>query len=600
MRLSFLTLYLYLLSTSVFAQQKPNIVIILTDDLDAFITPQFFPELVPVVDSLKKTGINFTNGFTPFSICCPSRAAMLSGKNADKTKVLRNMRENGGWPAFKDDEPKALPAQLIKAGYRTVMLGKYLNRYDRKGKHLPHLPYGWTDGAVLIDHSRVPYRGQEYNLQEWSKGAKINDTLWDSPNRKMQYYGKSPEDYSTDVVTRKTVSFINEAESADAQPFFMYICPTAPHYPLRAAERYEAIAKERWLNTTVPVFPNSFNDYGKYATEAEKDIPLDKPTWLRDTWRKRIRQEGKGRGLYSLSYKTSFHKSMPREITGFNHGFWYDRMGSMYAINDLVRETINALKANGEWDNTLLIFTSDNGFQFGNHGLYHKFSPYEEAIRVPLIITAGDSLRIKAGVEMSEWITNLDFFPTILDLAGIETEPDVDGKSMISLIQQNPEKAYNPRDYFILEYQGPGAIDSDLFGAKKLIKHMQSFVSDNPSYNAIRMIKDVEENGVKTEKVFIYIEWEKEFGMVKFKSRLQNKDPKLMTKIEAGNKRLLKKKAKAEAIDTELYCITDDPYEMDNLLYYKPEQYKPMAEQMQKKLYLEINKKTLNNPTPAP
>lgn len=591
MRLSSLTLCLYLLCISVFAQQKPNIVIILTDDLDAFITPKFFPELVPVVDSLQKTGINFTNGFTPFSVCCPSRAAMLSGKNAHKTKVLRNMRENGGWPAFKDDEPTALPAQLIKAGYRTAMLGKYLNRYTRDGNKLPPLPYGWTDGAVMIDHDRVPYRGQEYNLHEWSKGAKVNDTLWDSPNRKMQYYGNTADDYSTDVITRKTVSFIKDAEADDKQPFFLYVCPTAPHFPLRAAERYEAKAKERWLNTTVPVFPNSFNDYGKYATEAEKEIPLDKPTWLRDTWRKRMRQEGKGRGFYALAYRTIFHKKMPRGVTGFNHGFWYDRMGSMYALNDLVSQTINALKANGEWNNTLLIFTSDNGFQFGNHGLYHKFSPYEEAIRVPLIIIAGDSLRMKEGVELSEWITNLDFFPTILDLAGIDVADDVDGKSMVSLIQQNPETKYNARDYFILEYQGPGAVDSKFFGAKTLIKHMASFTSDNPSYNAIRMIMEVDESGIKTEKIFKYIEWEKEYGMVKFKSKLQNKNPELMAKIEAGNKRILKKKARVEEIETELYCITDDPYEMDNLLYYKPEQYKQLAEQMQKKLYVEIGKK---------
>ncbi len=102
---------------------------------------------------------------------------------------------------------------------------------------------------------------------------------------------------------------------------------------------------------------------------------------------------------------------------------------------------------------------------------------------------------------------------------------------------------------------------------------------------------EVDETGIKTEKVFKYIEWEKEYGMVKFKSKLQNKNPELMAKIEAGNKRILKKKARIEEIETELYCITDDPYEMDNLLYYKPEQYKQTAEQMQKKLYVEISKK---------
>lgn len=591
LRESTLIFCLLLVSIVVFAQQKPNIVIIQTDDLDAFVTPQFFPELVPVVDSLEKAGISFTNAFTPFSVCCPSRAALLSGKNGHKTGVLRNMRENGGYPAFVDDEPSALPAQLLKAGYRTAMIGKYMNRYDRKGNKMPNLPFGWTDGVVFIDPSRGPYRGIRYNCQEWSSGAKVNDTLWDAQNKKKQYYGNTPDDYSTDMITRKTVSFIKDAEADDTQPFFLYINPTAPHFPLRAAPRYEAKAKERWINTTVPVFPNSFNDYGKYATKAEKEMPLDKPTWLRETWHKRMRQEDKGRLFYSFAYFTSFHKKMPRQITGFNHGYWYDRMGSMYAVNDLVIETIRELKANKEWDNTLLIFTSDNGFQFGNHGLYHKFSPYEEAIRVPLIIAAGDSLHIKAGVEINEWITNLDFFPTILELSNIEVAKDIDGNSFVSLIQQNPQTDFAARDYFIMEYIGPGAVDSDLFGPKTLIKNMSSFTSDNPTYNGIRMIKEVEVNGVKTQKVFKYIEWEKEYGMLKFKRQLKNKDPKLMAKIESGDKRILKKKAKVEARDTELYCITDDPYEMDNLLYYQPEKYQQLAKELQAKLYAEMNKK---------
>src|SRR5688572_5449501 len=155
------------------AQRQPNIVIILADDLDAMVTPQFFPEVLPVLDSLRKNGIDFSNSFTPMSICCPSRAALLSGKYGHKTEVMRNGNTKGGWKYFKDDEPDALPAQLVKAGYRTAMIGKYLNGYKKKKhKELP-LPYGWTDGSVMVSKPMPIYRGYNYELMLWDKATRV-------------------------------------------------------------------------------------------------------------------------------------------------------------------------------------------------------------------------------------------------------------------------------------------------------------------------------------------------------------------------------------------------------------------------------------------
>jgi hypothetical protein len=98
-------------------------------------------------------------------------------------------------------------------------------------------------------------------------------------------------------------------------------------------------------------------------------------------------------------------------------------------------------------------------------------------------------------------------------------------------------------------------------------------------------------NGVKQKEIFKYIEWEKNYGMVKFRHKLEIKQPKLMAKIASGNKRILRKKEKAEAVETELYNITTDPYEMDNLLYYRPEQYRQLAKQLQAALHQEISKR---------
>ncbi|MDZ4846788.1 MAG: sulfatase-like hydrolase/transferase [Chitinophagales bacterium] len=578
---------LLVISFNLSAQQKPNIIIILADDLDAIVTPHFFSEVLPVVDSLKKNGIDFENSFTPMSICCPSRSALLSGKYGHETEVLRNGGEKGGWDDFIDDEPQALPAHLSKAGYRTAMIGKYMNGYETNKGEMPPLPYGWTDGAVFVDPLMGTYKGYNYNLMTWNDGVKMNDSVWHSENKKLEKYGKLPEDYSTDVLTAKAVRYIKNTELNDAQPFFLYLTPTPPHFPLPPAFRYEEKTKQRWLQDTILAQPNTFNDFGKLATEKEKKKPLDKSSWLRDTWKKRVRQQNRGDFHYGLMYEGK----IPRSLKSFRQADWFYRMGSLYALNDMVREVIATLKANGEWENTLLIFTSDNGFQFGYHALYHKGSPYEESIRVPLVITGGASLNLKTSTQIEDWIINLDLMPTILDVAGIPIPDDVDGKSFKPFIEFNNNQPKTSRDQFIMEYIGPGMTTDFIAKHPKLIfKIMPSYVLDHPTFKAIRMKVEVEKNGMKQEQVFKYIEWEKYHGDFKFRKKLENKDPKLLARIATGNKKALKKKAKAEAIETELYNITEDPYEMDNLLYYLPDAHISIAEKLREKLYKELRK----------
>lgn len=567
------------------AQTRPNIVIILADDLDAIVTPQFFPEVLPVVDSLQKSGIDFENSFVPMSICCPSRAGLLSGRYGDETEVLRNGGEKGGWDDFRDDEPFALPAHLSKAGYRTAMIGKYLNGYQTEKEKLPPLPYGWTDGAVFVDPLMGTYKGYNYNLMAWNDGKKLNDTTWVSANKKIEKHGRLEEDYSTDVLSRKAVEYIRSTETDDAQPFFLYLTPTPPHFPLPAAPRYEQRTLQRWLHDTIPARLNTFNDFGKLAATKEKRKPLDKSSWLRETWRKRVRQQHRGDFHYGLM----FEGKIPKQLKSFNRADWFYRMGSLYALNDLVRNVIATLKANGEWDNTLLIFTSDNGFQFGNHALYHKGTPYEESIRVPLVITGGDSLKLQTKSTVEDWVINLDLMPTILQLADVPIPGEVDGKSLLPYVELNSTGATAPRDYFIMEYIGPGMTTDFIAKHPKLIfKIMPSFVLDHPTFKAIRMKISVEKDGTIQEQVFKYIEWEKTHGHFKFRKKLEQKNQKLFEKIEAGNKRLLRKKEKMEAVETELYNLTDDPFEMDNLLYYKPGEYIEITRKLKEKLFFEL------------
>lgn len=550
--------------------KRPNIIIVLADDLDDIFTPQYFPEVLPIIDSLKKLGIDFTNSFTPMSICCPSRSATLTGTYAHQNGVYRNVSVNGGWEAFKHNEPYTIPAYLSKTGYRTTIIGKYLNGYGDKTEAIP--PYGWTDGSVFTSY--YYYTGYNYDMMFWDGGIPLNDTLWNVSNKNKKHFGKESEDYSTDVLLKEAISFINKTETKDDQPFFMYLCPTAPHFPLRAAPRYEKKADQLWINSFVPKRPNFCNDYGQLASSEENEIPLDKSSWLRKTWKKRVKHMDNG----VIGYNQTFNGKMPSSIKSFLQADWYSRMGSLYALNDMLRELIDGLKANGEWDNTLLIFTSDNGYMLGSHAMLHKGNPYEESIRVPMVIAAGDSLHLKNPNKIQEWITNLDLMPTILELAGIKIPENIDGISMVPLLTS--DSITNFRDRFVMEYLGPGMVRPELSYRPKLImKKAPLYVLDHPTYNAIRMKVTITENGESKEQVFKYIEWQRnpKKKHLKFCDDFRSKDPVLLEKLASGNKKTLRLKRKSEEVECELYCLTNDPYEMDNLLYYQPDRYKVIS-----------------------
>jgi N-acetylglucosamine-6-sulfatase len=553
--------------------KKPNVIIVLSDDLDAIYTSQYFRDVLPIVDSLKSIGIDFTNSFTPMSTCCPSRSATLTGSYAHTNGVYRNASVNGGWSAFKHNEPYTLPAYLNKSGYRTAIIGKYLNGYgiDEIAKPV----YGWTDGFVFNNSSY--YKGYDYSVLNWKGGNPENDTIWNVATQQTKKYGFNQNDYSTDVLTNEAISFLQKTEEDDGKPFFLFLTPTAPHNPLQAAPRYAKTAEERWAKVTIPIKPNFNNDYGKLATAEEKKIPLDKSSFLTDTWKKRTKQMNKGAFFYNLIFKGK----VPKSIKSFLQADWYSRLGSLYALNDMIGNLIKTLKENGEWDNTLLVFTSDNGYMLGAHAMMNKATPYEEAIRVPLIITGGDSLYLNTSVKTEEWVTNLDLMPTILDFAGVKIPVSVEGISLVPLLYN--DSITNFKDRFVMEYLGPSLSKFGLYRKPKLsIKLLPLYIMDHPSYNAIRMKVTTIENVIQSENVYKYIEWQKNTTkkVLDFSNKYRLKDAELMKKISNGDKKTVALKLKAEEVETELYNITDDPYEMDNLLYYKPEKYKTLSLQL--------------------
>jgi N-acetylglucosamine-6-sulfatase len=294
----------------------PNIVLILTDD-------QRWDSLwaMPKVRRmLSGRGVRFTNGFVVNPLCCPSRASILTGRYSHGTGVYTNFAPTGGYPAF--DPTTTIATALRQRGYRTALIGKYLNGYLGTD-----VPPGWDRWAAF----NGPHGGISY----------FNYTM--SMDGIERSFGASPSDYSTDVLARRAVRFIRETDG----PFFLYFAPSAPHMPAVPPPRDDFA-----LASIAPSRPPSYN---------EVDFS-DKPLWLRPTSR------------YDVALQAREDRIRATQLR------------SLPAVDDAVERIVNALRAAGVLHRTLIVFTSDNGFLHGEHRLGGKQSAYEESIRVPMIL----------------------------------------------------------------------------------------------------------------------------------------------------------------------------------------------------------------------
>ena len=304
------------------AASKPNIIFIITDDLDTASLSQL-PRLQSL---LADHGVTFANYFVSLALCCPSRASILRGQYAHNTQIFTNAPPGGGFATFRDlgHEESTIATWLRDAGYRTVLLGKYLNGYPMT----TYVPPGWDEWYAVAG-------GVNY----------FNYTL--NENGQLVRYGSDPEAYLTDVLSAKAAEFIRRT-TPSAQPFFMYVAPYAPHQPATPAPRHA----ETFLGVTAPR-TLSFN---------EQDVS-DKPLWVRNT-----------------PLRT------PVQIAQLD-ALYRKRLQAMLAVEDLVERLLETLRAVSQLENTYIVFTSDNGFHLGQHRLpAGKNSAYDEDIRVPLLV----------------------------------------------------------------------------------------------------------------------------------------------------------------------------------------------------------------------
>ncbi|GAA6105849.1 N-acetylglucosamine-6-sulfatase [Tachysurus ichikawai] len=382
--------------------QRPNIVLILTDDLDISIGG-----MIPLNKTRKligDAGITFTNTFVASPLCCPSRASILTGKYPHNHRVINNTLEGNcsslAWQ--KSQEPYTFPVLLQKhLYYQTFFAGKYMNEYGNKQSGgVEHIPPGWDQWFALERNSKY-----------------YNYTL--SVNGKAQRHGQNyTEDYLTDVLANISLDFLQY--KSNYRPFFMMVSTPAPHSPWTAAPQYESHFSE----VKAPRDP-SFNTHSK-----------DKH-WL-------IRQAKTPMSNSSVEFLDNAYKK---------------RWRTLLSVDDLVEKVVKKLEAEGDLENTYIFFTSDNGYHTGQFSLpMDKRQLYEFDIRVPLLVRGPD---IKPNQTSPLLVANIDLGPTILDMAGYEVnKTQMDGMSFLP-VMIGKENSTTWRSDFLVEYEGEGHNVSD-------------------------------------------------------------------------------------------------------------------------------------------
>ena len=359
------------------ADEAPNIILINTDDQRAD-TMEFMPATVGLLGGL---GTTFDNSFVCTGICGPSRASLFTGKYGHNTGVLANEPPVGGLANF--DDTTTIATILQDAGYRTGLVGKYANGYSSAVKasdpESGFIPPGWDEWQSLVGN-------QYYNYSICENGP-------------IRTYGADAEDYQTDVLASKAEDFILSSEADDDQPFFLYLAPLAPH--MKSPATIPAPRHEGAFDDVDPIHLPSFN---------ETDV-TDKPSWVRS--------------LPQLSAS---------EIATLESNT-QDYLETLLAVDEAVARVIDTLERSGELENTVIIFTSDNGLQLGEHRIAGKFgkklTAYEETIRVPLLIRDGRNPLQQVSDDLA---LNIDLAPTIIELAGLEVPDDMDGRSLVPLM----------------------------------------------------------------------------------------------------------------------------------------------------------------------
>lgn len=389
----------------------PNIIFIMSDDHAYQAVSAYGHGLneTPNIDRLADEGAIFNRATVTNSICAPSRAVILTGKHSFINGKVDNVQ-----PFDWDQDNFA--KRLQKSGYTTAMIGKI---------HLDGLPQGFDHSMVL------PGQGYYYNPDFIVNGE-------------LQRF----EGYVTDITTEHAVKWLKEERDKE-KPFLLIYNQKAPHRNWQPAPEYLTLYDDKTFDPPA----NFFDDYSGRGTAAKtQEMEIDgHGRWGHD-FKLKVDPDGRETALnnqlkrfneeqlrqWDAAYEPKNQAFLEAKLEGKELALWKfnryikDYLRTIKSVDDGVGEVLDYLEENGLAENTIVIYTSDQGFYLGEHGWFDKRFMYEQSLRTPLLMRYPKE--IPAGTEIDKLVQNLDFAPTILDYAGVDIPSDIQGESFRDLV----------------------------------------------------------------------------------------------------------------------------------------------------------------------
>jgi arylsulfatase A-like enzyme len=400
-------------------EARPNIIFIFADDHAAPAISAYGSGLndTPNIDRIAHEGMRLDNCYATNAICAPSRAVVLTGKHSHVNGVLSNAEEFDG-------SQETFPKLLQRAGYETAVIGKW---------HLKTDPTGFDHWEVLIG------QGPYYNPP------------MDTPEGRVKHTG-----YTTEIITDRALEWL-DAQRETGRPFLLMCQHKAPHRNWQPAPQYLNL----YDDVTIPEPATLFDDYEGRASGARTqemtianhffpfDVKLTAPKNLTD----------EQRAAWDAAYGPKNEAFLEANLTGDDLTRWrYQRYLKDYlrvikSVDDSVGRILGYLDEHGLAENTIVVYSSDQGFFLGEHGWYDKRWMYEESARMPCLIRWPG--HVAPGSSCSQMVQNLDFAPTFLDAAGVEIPGAMQGMSMAPLFEDPASAAWRDSMYYHY-YEFPG------------------------------------------------------------------------------------------------------------------------------------------------
>lgn len=418
-------------------EERPNIIFIMSDDHAYQAISAYDNSLIetPNIDRIAEMGILFTEASVTNSICAPSRATILTGLHSHL-----NGKVDNHYPF--DTTNVTFPQLLQNAGYQTAMFGKL---------HFGNNPKGFDEFKIL------PGQGDYYNPDFITKNEGRIKT----------------EGYVTDIVTDMTLDWLDK-DRLKEQPFLLMYLHKAPHRAWYMAERH----MEEFTQKTFPEPETLFDDYSgrtHAAAEAEMNI-LKHMGWSGDNKvfpdvmdKLGIAEIGPDKARFEnemkrmtdsqrenfMKYYTPINEEFEKIYPGMSEEekmkwkyqrYMQDYLGTIKSVDENVGRLLDYLEANDLMENTIIVYTSDQGFYLGEHGWFDKRFVYDESFKTPLLVAWPG--QTKAGTRSDALVQNLDFAQTFLDVAGVDAPAKMQGKSMVPLLTGNEDQWIRDAVYY--------------------------------------------------------------------------------------------------------------------------------------------------------